>query len=413
MEWLPDQPGAGGLPRYFHGLVEALPSAGVEGTALVSRGSRRSAIGHTFAVEPMSENGSSLLRTMKRARDLGQAEWERGIDLVNAHFALYAHRLVRAMPRTMPLVVHFHGPWAEETAAEHGPLIGRARYAVAKRIELGVYHRADRIITLSQAFAQILRERYGISEDRIRVVPGGVDLTRYLAAPAREEARRRLGWPTDRPIVLTVRRLVRRMGLELLVEAAARIQCDCPDVLVLIGGKGPLHQELQQRIDCAELQDHVRLLGLIPENDLPLAYAAADLSVVPTVKLEGFGLVTVESLASGTAVLGTPIGGTPEILRGLDVNLVLDGATADAIAQRASAVLRGALVIKSCQECRAYAARYDWAQVAPHIRRVFQDAIAVHGAGTVQHRKGSSPLGAATPGVERDVLQVPRELNGL
>jgi glycosyltransferase involved in cell wall biosynthesis len=100
-----------------------------------------------------------------------------------------------------------------------------------------------------------------------------------------------------------------------------------PEVLLLIAGKGPLHDALSARIEDLGLQRHVRLLGYVPDADLALAYRAADLSVVPTVALEGFGLITVESLAAGTPVLVTPVGGLPETVQALAPNLILPAAT--------------------------------------------------------------------------------------
>ncbi len=96
---------------------------------------------------------------------------------------------------------------------------------------------------------------------------------RWTAAP-RAEA---LNLPTDRPIVLTLRRLVRRMGLEDLVDAMATVRRSVPDALLLIVGRGTLDAELRERIAAIGLQDHVRLLGALPDARLPLVYRAADL----------------------------------------------------------------------------------------------------------------------------------------
>ena len=75
------------------------------------------------------------------------------------------------------------------------------------------------------------------------------------------------------------------------------------------------------------------LKGFIPENDLPAWYQCADLVIMPTLELEGFGLVTVEALACGTLVLGTPVGATPEILGPIDGRLVAKGNDAASIAE--------------------------------------------------------------------------------
>jgi glycosyltransferase involved in cell wall biosynthesis len=124
------------------------------------------------------------------------------------------------------------------------------------------------------------------------------------------------------------------------------------------------------------------MLGFVPEADLPALYAAADFSVVPTVALEGFGLVTVESLASGTPVLGTPVGATPEILEPLDHRFVFAAATAEAMAQRLGEVLGGSIRLPNRETCQAYAQRYDWSEVTPKIMEVYREAI--------EERRGTS-----------------------
>src|SRR5207245_6499995 len=110
----------------------------------------------------------------------------------------------------------------------------------------------------------------------------------------------------------------------------------------------------------------VRFLGFVPEADLPLYYQAADCFVLPTRELEGFGLVTVEALACGTPVLGTPIGATPELLDPLDPGLVFDATTPEAIGERLVEFLNrlehdpGA-VARLRQAARAHAERhYGW-----------------------------------------------------
>jgi glycosyltransferase involved in cell wall biosynthesis len=376
MDWFPHRPG--GLNRYFQGMVEALPRVGVRGTAVVSHVSeeeRRPCSRIGMDLVPMAAQGASLMTRLKGAHRAVLHTVREGLDVVNSHFAMYAFPWVRSLPPDLPLVVNFQGPWAEEIATEATGLRARVKPIAARALELMVYRRATRLITLSRAFAQILEERYSIRPERICVVPGALDLKPYLDAPDRIEARRRLGWPTDRPILLTVRRLVRRMGLELLLDAMKEIRRHHPDVLLMIGGNGPLSDELSRRIQELGLADHVKLLGLIPESELPTAYAAADLSVVPTVKLEGFGLVTVESLGAGTPVLGTPVGATPEILTDLEPNLIFDAASPSAIAHRVTAALRGDMRIPSRAQCRAYAARYDWQNVAPRIKEVYEHAI--------------------------------------
>jgi glycosyltransferase involved in cell wall biosynthesis len=370
MEWFPDCQD-GGLNRYFYQQVQAMPAVGVGGRALVS--SLRAGQSAAMDVEAMAPEGADLWHRLAGAKRAFRTAIEKGIELVNAHFSLYAFAGLRYLPERLPLVVHFHGPYADEMLAERGGMGGRVRARIARYVEREVLRRARRVITLSEAFAAIARERYGVPVDRIRVIPGGLDMRPYMNVD-RSLARQRLSWPADRPILVCVRRLARRMGIEGLIDAVSDVRREHPDVLLMIGGKGELTVELQQRIDRGGLQNNVQLLGFVPEEQLPWVYAAADVAIVPTITLEGFGLITVEALASGTPVLGTPVGGTPEILTPLDPNLVFASTRPTDMAQRIDAVLASRVRLPDADQCRAYARRFDWDQVAGRIKQVFEEA---------------------------------------
>ncbi|MCY2973374.1 MAG: glycosyltransferase family 4 protein [Planctomycetota bacterium] len=283
--------------------------------------------------------------------------------------------------RDVPHVVHFHGPWADEAAMEGTPFW---KTFLQRRQERRAYHSADRIITLSEAFKKIVVERYGVSAEIVRVVPGGIDSEAADPKISRAEARERMGWPTDRPIVLAMRRLVRRVGVDVFVEAIGLLlkgaqhndaQKRFSDALFLIGGSGPLRDELTKRIQELGLQEHVRLTGFIPDELLSTAYRAADFTIVPTQSLEGFGLVTIESMAAGTPVVVTPIGSLPEVMNPLDPNLVFAGPSALAIADGLHGFLSGDVKMPSDEACRQYVrSNYDWSVIAPKVLDVYREA---------------------------------------
>jgi glycosyltransferase involved in cell wall biosynthesis len=372
MEWFPDCRD-GGLDRYFFEQLQSMSVNGVKGEAIVSSAKPTTVGG--IAIEGMAARGASLVERWRGARGLARRVLGGGVDVVNAHFALYAFPWINKIPARVPLVVNFQGPWAQEMRVESAGIKRRFMALLAKRIEGRVYRRADRLITLSEAFCSLLSQQYQIPLERIRVIPGALNVELYAGTPERLEARRRLGWQDDRTIFLAVRRLAKRMGLDLLIDAIARLKDEFPKLLLLIGGKGPESSALKTRIVDHRLEDHVQLLGFIPEADLPLAYAAADASVVPTLALEGFGLITAESLASGTPVLGTAVGATPEILGPLDPNLIFEAPTAEAIARRLRQVLCGEVRLPDRESCRDYARRYGWPAVTPKILEVYREAI--------------------------------------
>lgn len=372
MSWFPEQEG-NGLDRVYYALVGHLPDVGVEVSGLVV-GSKRVAADTEGRVQAFASERAPLGQRLSAARRATMEALRVGApDLVAAHFALYAAPVWERLG-DRPFVVHFHGPWAAESAVEGGSALA-AR--VKHLMEQAVYRRADRLIVLSTAFRDVLCYSYGVNPERVRLVPGGVETVRFDSGLSRHAARLRLGWPKDRPLVLSVRRLARRMGLDRLIAAMETVR-DCePDALLLIAGKGPIANELNAQVEAAGLEDHVRFLGFVPEEDLPVAYRAADFSIVPTTALEGFGLTTVESLAAGTPVLVTPKGGLPEVVRDLSTDLVLPSAKTDDIARGIIAALRNSEMLPSGSVCQAYARdRFDWRQVAAQTRAVYEEVVA-------------------------------------
>jgi glycosyltransferase involved in cell wall biosynthesis len=185
-----------------------------------------------------------------------------------------------------------------------------------------------------------------------------------------------MGWPAGRRIVVAVRRLVPRMGLENLVAAMAAVRAAVPDALLLIAGRGRMHEELAAQVAALGLGEHVRLIGFVSDEDLPLFYRAADVSVVPSVALEGFGLVAAESLAAGTPCLVTPVGGLPEVAGGLSAALVMKSALVDDMAAAIRAALLREVALPDEQACRDYAqAAFSWDLIARRVAEVYAQAL--------------------------------------
>jgi glycosyltransferase involved in cell wall biosynthesis len=370
MHWFPER--AGGLDRMYYSLIGALPGAGVAVRGVVA-GSPRVAQDTHGAIQGFGPAAQALpLRLMAARRALRREIRTQRPDVISSHFALYTFPGLD-VTRGIPQVSHFQGPWADESHVEGADSFGqRAKHY----LEQTVYARSSRLIVLSDAFGKILTSRYAIPPERIRVVPGCVNVDQFNVPLTQAEARLKLQLPQDRPIVLAVRRLVRRMGLEDLIDAVRLVKRRAPDLLLLIAGKGRLEKELQARIDEAGLADNVKLLGFVPDQHLAALYRAANLSVVPTVALEGFGLITVESLASGTPVLVTPVGGLPEAVAGLSQDLVLPATGADAIADGLAAALDGRLKLPDADACRAYArVNFDNPVIARRVAAVYREAI--------------------------------------
>ena len=153
------------------------------------------------------------------------------------------------------------------------------------------------------------------------MIPGGVDIEEFKPSSSLERReihiREKLKLKVEFLSCLTVRRLEQRMGLENLICAAGIVHRRNPDLKfqMVLTGKGSLKDRLEQLILEQEVSKCVQLVGLVPRETLPLYFRCADLFVLPTIAIEGFGLVTAEALASGIPVMGTPVGATEEILK--------------------------------------------------------------------------------------------------
>ena len=370
MNWFSEQ--AGGLDRFYYDLLRYLPRTGVEVRGLVV-GTPRASYESGGQVRAFAPATAPLpVRWWRERRAVSRVLARNQISLVASHFSLYTLPVLDLL-RSLPLVIHFHGPWASEGKVEGTRRINVAAKAIMERL---VYQRGTRLIVLSHAFRDVLHRSYRVPMERIRVVPGGVEVDRFGIDVTRREAREQLDWPQHRPIVLTVRRLTRRMGLEDLIGAMNEVRKRVPETLLFVAGKGPLSETLTDQVRTLGLENNVRFLGFLPDEHLPLAYRAADLTIVPTVTLEGFGLITVESLAAGTPVLVTPVGGLPEAVGDLSPELVLLGTGIGPLAEGLIASLTGDLVMPSAEACQAYArTRYAWPVIAERVREVYAEAL--------------------------------------
>ena len=366
---------AGGLARVYYGCINYLPLVGVEVSGLVAGSDRvkQSSSGkvETFA----SADSSTWQRSLSLRKAVNRTLASSHYDLVATHFALYSLPALDILG-DLPLVMHFHGPWALESKAEGG---GRLSTCVKLAIEKLVYKRANGFIVLSEAFRQVLHKTYNVPLEKIFIVSGGIDTKEFDVNLSISQAREKLGLPQDRQIILCVRRLVQRMGLENLISAIALVKRQHPDVLLLIAGKGAIAGALRSQIQELQLENHVQLLGFVPDHDLPMAYRAAELSIVPTISLEGFGLIVIESLAAGTPVLGTPIGGIPEILQPFESDLILEGSTTEQVAKGLIEALSGQRKMPTSEACQTYVRQnYDWNVIARQIKSVYQEVIQNH-----------------------------------
>jgi glycosyltransferase involved in cell wall biosynthesis len=362
-ESFPDDPG--GLNRYFHDLRLALSSNQRHIPAVVVGPAEHPPPG--LAVVPRGPLPARLSRYGLAARRLS-----RSVELVDAHFALYgmAAMLAGAM-RKRPLVTHFHGPWAGEgrSAGERSRLKAFAR----RTTERVVYRQCEVAITLSGFFKRVLVEKFGIAPWSVAVLPPAVDLNRFEQGDTKL-ARERIGVPVEGPVVLSVRRLVPRMGLENLLQAWALLEPGDAGRLLIVG-EGPNREKLERIASELGIARAVLFRGAIGEAELVACYQAADATVVPSTELEGFGLTVLESLACGTPVITTNVGGLPEATSGLAKRMIVPPGQPEPLANAVRGVLTGEAPTATAAECRTHAERYSLQSLGERHRELYRRAV--------------------------------------
>ncbi|HLA28918.1 MAG TPA: glycosyltransferase family 4 protein [Syntrophales bacterium] len=310
-------------------------------------------------------------------------------DCINFHQPFSAFAVMRsASCNNVRKVYTCHSLAFEEYASRNArpssfikEIIRSFRIASIQWIEKSVLSRADHVVALSRYTRGKLISKYGIPLNKIAVIPGGVDLVRFHPASDKRAARERLHLPQGKTILLTVRNLVQRMGMENLILAMADTVKSAPDVYLIVGGTGHLKGDLEMTSRRLHLDHHIHFSGYIEETVLPEYYRAADVFVLPTVQLEGFGLVTLEALASGVPVLGTPVGGTQEILSRLDRKFLFPGVSPESISRliidfyhkyrnQPDTWRRDSLL------CRQFAEKYySWEMNVEETERLFLESI--------------------------------------
>jgi glycosyltransferase involved in cell wall biosynthesis len=236
--------------------------------------------------------------------------------------------------------------------------------------------------TLSQAAGVIavsgaLKEamvKLGVDSDKIRVIPNGVDAELFHLMD-RDEARRKLNLPPEVPLLVSVGALIRPKGHLTLIRAFARIAPRHPELKLYLLGEGPLRSELESLVHELSLQDRVRLLGKRPNDELPQWFNAAELSLL-TSEREGWPNVLTESLACGTPVVATRVGGVPEILHSPELGIVVD-QTVDSVADG----LERALLKKWDREAISKQTRARmWSTVAGEVEGMFSEQLRARAA---------------------------------
>ncbi len=222
---------------------------------------------------------------------------------------------------------------------------------------------ADAIITVSSALRDAILD-LDVGQPRIEVLRNGVDLEQFAPLPT-ARAREALQWG-EGTVLLSVGKLVEAKGHDLVIRALAEL----PGVRLVIVGEGPFRGDLQRLAADLGVADCVSFLGAVPHTQLRMLYCAADIAILASAR-EGMPNVVLESLACGTPVIATDVGGIGEILVP-SVGVLLRERTPDALQAAVTRVLQSKPAVETI---RRHAEGLDWTPVLRAQIELYRDVV--------------------------------------
>src|SRR3954471_19527341 len=229
-------------------------------------------------------------------------------------------------------------------------------------VEKWMANRAERVITCSSYMREHVADIYGLEERRIAVIPNGIDPSELVPVDDLDHLRAQFAAPDER-LVLLVGRLVYEKGFQLALEALPGLIERLGDVRFLVAGSGTHEVELREQATRLGLDDHGMFLGWIGDDVLHSLYRIADLCVVPSL-YEPFGLVALESMASGCPCIVADTGGLREVVP-REAGLRFPGRDPRALGRMMERVLTdAALRDRLVTEASEHVLRFDWGDVA-------------------------------------------------
>jgi len=287
----------------------------------------------------------------------GSALWERaeraGVELFGLNLRaelnpVAAVRLAALILRRRIEIVHSHRAHAHAVgllacALTGRPLVVGRHTALAPKDNFGsrlkyLSGKVTRYVAISQAVADVLIE-YGVPEDRVAVIFTGVDTERFGPHVDGARVREEFGVPPEVPLVGKISNLYgTSKGHDVFLEAARAVAAEMPDARFLIAGNGTDSGRLDEAARRLEIRDRVVLAGR--RDDVPEIMAALDVLVNCPRSREGLSLVLLEGMAAGRAVVGTRVGGIPEIVRDGETGLLVPPGDPAALASTLVGLLR-------------------------------------------------------------------------
>lgn len=395
----------GGLGRHVAGLSRALaaghaevlvvtcggdgPDEEVRGELGVVRVRFGEPAGLHFP-EAVAQRNAGMLQGVLRKLAAG---WRP--DVVHAHdwLTAYAARAVKHALE-IPLVATIH---ATEFGRNRGLFTDLQRHI--SDVEWWLAYEAWRVICCSEAMRSELRSVFQLPADKIRVIPNGVELPPPGGDPGGASAVRRRYAADGEPLIFFVGRLVYEKGVDLILRALPRVLERHPRAVLVVSGTGPEEAALRRLAGELGVAGKVRFTGHISDEERNMLYRAADVAVFPS-RYEPFGIVALEAMAHGLAVVAARVGGFAEVIEAGRTGLLFEPENPWDLAERLDSALSdpGLRAALAAQGRRLVEAEYHWEKVAQRTAQVYRELLAAGEGGSSRDRFRSAFAGAVREG---------------
>lgn len=280
----------------------------------------------------------------------------------------FAHRIEQLARRLRPHVLHVHSPvlnvipalrvgrrcdipvvyeiralW-EDAAVDHGTTReGSLRYRLSRSLETYAAKRADAIVTICQGLSREFVSR-GILQERITLVPNGVDVERFSAGGIPDPTLKRKLGLGDGVVLGFAGSFYGYEGLGVLVEAMPRILNVRPDVCLLLVGGGFQEDNLRRQVRDLGLESKIIFTGRVPHAEVPSYYDLMDVLIYPRISMRLTELVTplkpLEAMAQGRLIAASDVGGHRELMRDGETAVLFHAGDAASLATRVIELLQ-------------------------------------------------------------------------
>ena len=313
-------------------------------------------------------------------------------DLIHSHYWLSGLAAIKLRARWNTPILHMFHTLAHlknEIARSPDEMEGPLRLESEKKI----VDEVDGIIAATEIEQEQLRQHYAADTHKIRIVPPGVDLTRFYPIP-QDEAKAVIGIPSNEKVILFVGRIEPLKGIDNLLKSIAFLRksdalTTCPHYVAIIGGdpdkpRDLLDREMRHLQDLNKrlgLDDMVVFLGKKAQDSLPYYYSAAEVVVMPS-HYESFGMVALEAMACGTPVIATRVGGLQMLVNDGVTGLSVPDNDPQMLAKQLMQILcEQGLRTKLRQNGLAFAQDFSWSIITNSLVKIYKDLLSANVSG--------------------------------